>query len=27
VKGTSLHPVKTWTDPEGLFSMHYLETD
>ena len=27
VRGTGLHPVTTWTDPEGLFSMHYLETD
>lgn len=27
VRGTGLHPVATWTDPEGLFSMHYLETD
>lgn len=27
VEGTGLHPVTTWTDPEGLFSMHYLETD
>ena len=27
VKGTGLHPVTTWTDPDGLFSMHYLETD
>ncbi|MEX2499085.1 MAG: L-histidine N(alpha)-methyltransferase [Wenzhouxiangellaceae bacterium] len=26
VRGTGLHPVTTWTDPEGLFSMHYLET-
>lgn len=27
VEGTGLHPVTTWTDPDGLFSMHYLETD
>lgn len=27
VRGTGLHPVTAWTDPEGLFSMHYLETD
>ena len=27
VKGTGLHSVTTWTDPENLFSMHYLETD
>jgi len=25
--GSGLHPVTSWTDPEGLFSMHYLETD
>jgi len=27
VEGTGLHPVEVWTDPDGLFSMHYLETD
>lgn len=27
VRGTGLNPVKTWTDPDELFSMHYLETD
>ena len=27
VRGTGLHPVATWTDPEGLVSMHYLEMD
>mgnify|MGYP006272735333 CR=1 FL=1 len=25
--GTGLHPVDCWTDPDGLISMHYLETD
>ena len=27
VEGIGLHSVATWTDPEGLFSMHYLEMD
>jgi len=27
VRDTGLHPVATWTDPDGLFSMHYLEKD
>lgn len=27
VEGTGLHPVRVWTDPDGLLSMHYLETD
>jgi dimethylhistidine N-methyltransferase len=27
IQGTGLHPVDCWTDPEGLLSMHYLETD
>jgi len=27
VRGTGLHPVARWTDPDGLFSMHYLESD
>ena len=27
VTGTGLHPVTVWTDPDGLFSMHYLEAD
>ena len=25
--GTGLHPVTVWTDPDGLFSMHYFEVD
>lgn len=27
VDGTGLHSVTTWTDPDGLFSMHYLENE
>jgi len=27
IQGTGLHPVDCWTDPDGLLSMHYLETD
>lgn len=27
VDGTGLHSVITWTDPDGLFSMHYLENE
>lgn len=27
VEGTGFRPVDVWTDPDGLFSMHYLETD
>jgi dimethylhistidine N-methyltransferase len=27
VEGTGFRPVDVWTDPDGLFSMHYLEAD
>lgn len=27
VQGTGFRPVDVWTDPDGLFSMHYLEAD
>jgi dimethylhistidine N-methyltransferase len=27
VRGTGFRPVSVWTDPDGLFSMHYLETE